>query len=80
MLNKKGVFVIPDMLGNSGRVISAYREWLKNIQHKSIGRLTMRWEEKSKINMLEALQKKLSEKGIKVDFSKIDVKKLRGGG
>ena len=80
ILNEKGVFIIPDMLGNSGRVISAYREWLKNIQHKSIGRLTMKWEEKSKRNLLDALQKRLNSNGIKVDFSKIELKKLRGGG
>jgi len=54
-LQKKGIFVIPDLIGNSGKIISSYLEWLKNIQHKSIGRLRVRWEQKSKMNLLKAL-------------------------
>jgi len=55
-LNEKGILVIPDIIGNSGNIISAYLEWLKNIQHKSIGRLRVRWEQKSKITLLRALE------------------------
>lgn len=44
-----------------------------------MGRLRVRWEEKSKISLLKAIQGKLQEKGYNVDFGKIDEFQLRGG-
>ena len=55
ILNDNNILVIPDILGNSGALISSYTEWIKNIQHKSLGRLTRKWEEKSKRAFLEGL-------------------------
>lgn len=71
--------IIPDLIGNAAVVISSYVEWLKNIQHKSIGRLSVKYEVNSKRKFLAGLQKKFNENGINVDFTKIDSKVLRGG-
>lgn len=60
-------------------MISNYVEWLKNIQHKSVGRLTTKWEQKSKKMFLEGLNKKLNEKNINLKFNDKDLVRLRGG-
>jgi glutamate dehydrogenase (NAD(P)+) len=39
ILNKKGVFTIPDVLANAGGVVVSYFEWVQNLQH-------FRWEER----------------------------------
>ena len=59
ILQERNILVVPDIIGNSGALISSYTEWLKNIQHKSLGRLTRKWEEKSKRALLNGLQEKL---------------------
>jgi glutamate dehydrogenase (NAD(P)+) len=42
ILNRKKVFVIPDILANSGGVAVSYFEWVKNIRHIRFGRLEKR--------------------------------------
>ena len=42
ILNKKKVFIIPDILANSGGVSVSYFEWVKNIRHIRFGRLEKR--------------------------------------
>ena len=42
ILNKKKVFVIPDILANGGGVAVSYFEWVKNIRHIRFGRLEKR--------------------------------------
>ena len=42
ILNKKKVFIIPDILANSGGVAVSYFEWVKNIRHIRFGRLEKR--------------------------------------
>lgn len=63
--------VIPDILCNSSGVSCSYLEWLKNIDHRTPGRLTEKWESESKIKMFEAIEKQLADNGIKLDLSKI---------
>jgi glutamate dehydrogenase (NAD(P)+) len=54
-LEERKVVIVPDILINSGGVIVSYFEWLKNIEHISPGKMTKRYEEKSKLRMLNAV-------------------------
>lgn len=45
------------MLANAGGVTCSYYEWLKNLSHVRFGRLTRKWEERSKTLMLEQVEK-----------------------
>jgi len=46
ILNEKGIFLIPDILANSGGVTSSYFEWLQNLTRK-------RWSEQEANKKLE---------------------------
>lgn len=78
ILTAKGTLIIPDILCNAGGVTCSYFEWLKNIEHKQPGRLTNEWEKKSKLILLEGIQKKLQEAGIKIDFTELGPEVTRG--
>lgn len=57
ILMKNGSIVLPDMLCNAGGVTVSYFEWLKNLQHVRFGRMTRKWEERSKKLLIDQLQK-----------------------
>ncbi len=78
-LQKKNILIIPDILANAGGVSCSYLEWLKNIEHKQPGRLTMKWEEKSKKTLLSAIQKELKNKGVDVNLQDLDHEVIKGG-
>ena len=56
ILKEKNILVIPDILCNSSGVSCSYLEWLKNIDHWTPGRLTEKWEQKSKEKILDAIE------------------------
>lgn len=55
ILTKRGIVFFPDILVNAGGVTVSYFEWLKNLDHMRPGRLTRKWEEKSKLNLLHVI-------------------------
>lgn len=75
---EKGILTIPDVLLNAGSVTVSYFEWLKNLQHVEQGRLTKRWEEKSKKEMYETVT---GARLTKLHFDQMrDQHKLHGAG
>jgi glutamate dehydrogenase (NAD(P)+) len=57
ILLKKGVQFLPDILCNAGGVTVSYFEWLKNLDHVRPGRMQRKWEEKTKKNLIDVIQK-----------------------
>jgi glutamate dehydrogenase (NAD(P)+) len=45
---ERGTVIVPDILCRVGDTISSYFEWLKDIEHAKLGRLTKRWDEQSR--------------------------------
>ena len=56
ILNRKKVFVIPDILANAGGVAVSYFEWVKNIRHIRFGRLEKRQNIIQLNNLIEAIE------------------------
>ena len=56
ILNKKKIFVIPDILANGGGVAVSYFEWVKNIRHIRFGRLEKRRNQLQINNLIEAIE------------------------
>lgn len=57
ILLNKGVHFLPDILCNAGGVTVSYFEWLKNLDHVRPGRMQRKWEEKTKSNLIDVVQK-----------------------
>ena len=56
ILNRKKVFVIPDILANSGGVAVSYFEWVKNIRRIRFGRLEKRKNIIQMNSLIEAIE------------------------
>jgi glutamate dehydrogenase (NAD(P)+) len=57
IITNRGIVILPDILLNAGGVTVSFFEWLKNLDHQTPGRLTRKWEEKSKIRLLNLVHK-----------------------
>jgi glutamate dehydrogenase (NAD(P)+) len=53
--DSKGIPVIPDFVLNAGGVTVSYFEWLKDLEHSQLGRLTKRWDAKANASLLKIL-------------------------
>ena len=56
ILNRKKIFVIPDILANGGGVAVSYFEWVKNIRHIRFGRLEKRRNQFKLNTLIEAIE------------------------
>ncbi len=74
ILLQKGILVIPDMYLNAGGVTVSYFEWLKNLQHVRLGRLSKRFTETSVRQMIAMV-----ERTTKQSLSEIEKLKLAQG-
>jgi len=55
ILDSRGIIVIPDLLANVGGVTVSYFEWLKNLDHVAPGRMSKKYQEQQKSNLLKML-------------------------
>ena len=55
ILNQRGVFIVPDILANSGGVIVSYFEWVQDLQ-------AYFWDETNVLERLEAIMKQAFER------------------
>ncbi|CAG8503176.1 18880_t:CDS:10, partial [Gigaspora rosea] len=62
ILLKKGILVIPDLLLNAGGVTVSYFEWLKNLSHMRFGRMTKKWDELGKSQIVELVERNVARK------------------
>ena len=56
ILNRKKIFVIPDILANGGGVAVSYFEWVKNIRHIRFGPLEKRRNQFQLNTLIEAIE------------------------
>jgi glutamate dehydrogenase (NAD(P)+) len=56
MLSARNVLIIPDVYLNAGGVTVSYFEWLKNLSHVSFDRMTSRYMEVSKNQLVEVME------------------------
>jgi glutamate dehydrogenase (NAD(P)+) len=56
ILNRRKIFVIPDILANGGGVAVSYFEWVKNIRHIRFGRLEKRRNQYQLNNLIESIE------------------------
>ncbi|KAF0432771.1 glutamate dehydrogenase [Gigaspora margarita] len=62
VLLMKGILVIPDLLLNAGGVTVSYFEWLKNLSHMRFGRMTKKWDELGKSQIVELVERNVARK------------------
>jgi glutamate dehydrogenase (NAD(P)+) len=67
-LTAKGMLIVPDILANAAGVTCSYFEWLKNLDHRRPGRITKKWEEKSKRRLMTGLQEVFDKHDMDVDI------------
>jgi len=47
--------VVPDIISHSGSTITSYVEWIKSLSFNKPGRLTQKWQEIQKHNLLRII-------------------------
>ena len=69
-LKAKGVVILPDLILTSGSLAVSFLEYVKNLGHIKLGRLTKRWQERSTARIYGLLEK--------VSGKKISYQDLKG--
>lgn len=69
-LKAKGVVILPDLILTSGSLAVSFLEYVKNLGHIKLGRLTKRWQERSTARIYSLLEK--------VSGKKISAQDLQG--
>lgn len=72
--DNKGIPVIPDVLANTGGLISSYFEFLSNLDRRKQHDLITKWEEKSKLSMLAMIESVFDKAKWDINF----VEELKG--
>lgn len=62
ILEKRNILVLPDVLLSGGGLAVSYFEWLKNLDHMRPGQLSKRWEEKSKLKLINIIEESTKAK------------------
>ncbi len=55
-LTRRGVMIVPDLYLNAGGVTVSYFEWIKNLSHVRFGRMGKRFEEDTRLRILQAVE------------------------
>ena len=84
VLNKNGIFIIPDALANAGGVTVSYFEWIRNISHMRFGRMQRRHSEIQGTQMADILEnitgnKVTDEHRVKISRGADEVDLVRSG-
>jgi glutamate dehydrogenase (NAD(P)+) len=61
VLQKNGVWIIPDMYANAGGVTVSYFEWVKNLTHIRFGRMQRRQEEANHIMLIDEIERMMGQ-------------------